>query len=106
MRRPRWLPQFTIGTASQAVAALIVLGVVTAVKGSRHAIADAVRWLTHPVDTPRVIFVLLLALASTAGVMLLAALGRRLFGVRIRHASAPNPSDLHGSYSRIIYVLT
>jgi hypothetical protein len=45
-------------------------------------VADAVRWLAHPVDTPRVVFVLLLALAAAAGLILVMALGRRLLGTR------------------------
>jgi hypothetical protein len=82
MKRPPWLPQFTLNTASTVVATLIAVVILAAVKGSRHAIADSVRWLAHPVDTPRIVFVLLLALAAGAGLMLLAALGSRLFGAR------------------------
>jgi hypothetical protein len=41
-----------------------------------------VTWRAHPVGTPRLVFVLLLALAAAAGFMLLAALAKHLFGSR------------------------
>jgi hypothetical protein len=77
--RPKWLGGFTFQTASQVVAALLVLVVVAAFKDSRDAIASAVRWLAHPVGTPRVVFVLVLALAVLWGGLIVAALARRLF---------------------------
>jgi hypothetical protein len=80
MRRPRWLP--ALGTLGQIVAILVAVATLAGLRGARHAVADTARWLAHPVDTPRVVFVLLLALAGVAGVMLLVALGRRLFGTR------------------------
>jgi len=77
-RLPSWVPQFVIPTAS----ALTVIVLVSVFGRSRLAIAESVRWLAHPVDTPRVVFVLMLALAAAAGVMLVTALARRLFGSR------------------------
>jgi hypothetical protein len=78
VKRPSWLPQLVIPTAS----GLAVIGIAALFGRSRHAIAESVRWLAHPVDTPRVVFLLLLALAAAAGLMLLAALAKRLFGMR------------------------
>jgi hypothetical protein len=79
MKRPHWLPQFTLGTASGAAAALIAFAFIAAIRGSRHAVAEAVRWLAHPVETPRIVFVLVLALAVSAGLMFLTWIGQRLF---------------------------
>jgi hypothetical protein len=67
MKRPSWLPELTVTTAGQVLGSLIVLGIVLFFGRTRDAIADAARWLAHPVDTPRVFSVLLLALAAAAG---------------------------------------
>jgi hypothetical protein len=96
-RRLSWLYRVMTPTASQVLAALIVLAIVSAWGRTRDAVIQSVQWLAHPMPTPRAVFVLVLVLAASAGIILLAALWNRVVASRKRdtpgHAAEAFRSD-------------